>query len=81
MAERLGFLHVNSGIFYRAITWAALREGLRTGVIDMVATDHAPHADHEKDHPWEDSPFGVTGLEWAAAVVNMVAGLDDSAPV
>lgn len=54
----------------------ALREGLRTGVIDMVATDHAPHADHEKDHPWEDSPFGVTGLEWAAAVVNMVVGLE-----
>ena len=28
VAERLGFLHVNSGLFYRAITWAALREGL-----------------------------------------------------
>ncbi len=54
----------------------ALRDGLRTGVIDIVATDHAPHADHEKDHPWEDSPFGVTGLEWAAAVVNMVVGLE-----
>ena len=50
----------------------ALREGLRTGAIDMVATDHAPHADHEKDHSWEDTPFGVTGLEWAAAVVNTV---------
>ena len=54
----------------------ALREGLRSGVIDLVATDHAPHADHEKDHPWEDSPFGVTGLEWAAAVVNTVVKLD-----
>jgi dihydroorotase len=53
----------------------ALREGLRLGVIDVVATDHAPHADHEKDHPWEDSPFGVTGLEWAAAVVNTVVGM------
>lgn len=53
----------------------ALREGLRLGVVDVVATDHAPHADHETDHPWEDSPFGVTGLEWAAAVVNSVAGL------
>ncbi len=54
---------------------AAVRHGLRTGVIDVVATDHAPHASHEKDHPWEDSPFGVTGLEWAAAVVNTVVDL------
>jgi dihydroorotase len=53
----------------------AIREGLRSGVIDAVATDHAPHADHEKDHPWEDAPFGVTGLEWAAAVVNTVVEL------
>lgn len=54
----------------------ALRSGLRTGAIDMVATDHAPHADHEKDHPWEDTPFGVTGLEWAAAVANTTVELD-----
>jgi len=53
----------------------AMRAGLRSGAIDAVATDHAPHADHEKDHPWEDAPFGVTGLEWAAAVVNSVADL------
>lgn len=57
----------------------ALREGLRSGVIDVVATDHAPHADHEKDHPWEDTPFGVTGLEWAAGVVNTVVGLEPAA--
>lgn len=54
---------------------AAVRQGLRSGVIDVVATDHAPHADHEKDHPWEDAPFGVIGLEWAAAVVNTVMNL------
>ncbi|MDJ0925017.1 MAG: dihydroorotase [Acidimicrobiia bacterium] len=54
----------------------ALREGLRTGAIDVVATDHAPHADHEKDHPWEEAPFGVTGVEWAAAVTNTVVELD-----
>lgn len=53
----------------------AVRHGLRTGIIDVVATDHAPHADHEKDHPWEDAPFGVIGLEWAAAVVNTVMDL------
>lgn len=52
----------------------ALVEALRLGVIDIVATDHAPHADHEKDVPFEHAPFGVIGLEWAAAVVNTVVG-------
>lgn len=54
---------------------AALREGLRTGVIDAVATDHAPHAAHEKDVPFEHAPNGVTGLEWAGAAVNTSVGL------
>ncbi len=54
----------------------ALRKGLQSGVIDLVATDHAPHADHEKDHAWEEAPFGVIGLEWAAAVVNTVTVLE-----
>jgi dihydroorotase len=43
----------------------ALVEGLRDGTIDAVATDHAPHADSEKDVPFEDSPRGVIGLETA----------------
>ncbi len=43
----------------------ALIEGLRDGVIGAVATDHAPHARHEKDVPFEAAPFGVTGLETA----------------
>lgn len=54
----------------------ALRDGLRSGVIDAVATDHAPHSEHEKDVPFEEAPFGVIGLEWAAAVVNDTVGLD-----
>lgn len=53
----------------------ALRRALQARIIDAVATDHAPHAAHEKDVPWEEAPFGVTGLEWAAAVTNTVAGL------
>ena len=53
----------------------ALVDGLRNGAIDIVATDHAPHADHEKDVPFEHAPFGVIGMEWAAAVVNTVAAL------
>ena len=48
---------------------AALIEGLREGVIDAVATDHAPHAAHEKDLPFEEAPKGVTGLETAFAAV------------
>jgi dihydroorotase len=49
---------------------AALVEGLRTGTICAVATDHAPHARHEKEVPFEEAPFGVTGLETAFAVLN-----------
>jgi dihydroorotase len=43
----------------------ALVEALRTGVIDCVATDHAPHARHEKEVPFEQAPMGTTGLETA----------------
>jgi dihydroorotase len=43
----------------------ALIEALRDGTISCVATDHAPHARHEKDVPFEAAPFGVTGLETA----------------
>jgi dihydroorotase len=44
---------------------AALVDGLRDGTIAAVATDHAPHARHEKEVPFEAAPFGVTGLETA----------------
>ena len=39
----------------------ALVEALRTGLIDCVATDHAPHASHEKEVPFEQAPMGTTG--------------------
>jgi dihydroorotase len=48
---------------------AALVDALRDGTITAVATDHAPHARHEKEVPWEEAPFGVTGLETAFAVL------------
>ena len=54
---------------------AALREALADGTIDMVGTDHAPHAAHEKDVPFEDAPRGVIGLETALAVVLGTAAL------
>jgi dihydroorotase len=49
---------------------AALVGALRTGEITAIATDHAPHARHEKEVPFEEAPFGVTGLETAFAALN-----------
>jgi dihydroorotase len=48
---------------------AALIAGLKDGTIGSVATDHAPHARHEKEVPFEAAPFGVTGLETAFAAL------------
>jgi dihydroorotase len=47
----------------------ALVDALRDGTIEAVATDHAPHARHEKDVPFEEAPFGVTGLETSFAAL------------
>jgi dihydroorotase len=44
---------------------ASLVDALRDGTIQAIATDHAPHARHEKEVPFEAAPFGVTGLETA----------------
>jgi dihydroorotase len=46
-----------------------LVEALRDGTIAAVATDHAPHARQEKEVPFEEAPFGVTGLETAFAAL------------
>jgi dihydroorotase len=43
----------------------ALIGAVREGAIGAIATDHAPHARHEKEVPFEEAPFGVTGLETA----------------
>jgi dihydroorotase len=43
----------------------ALLDGLRDGTIDCIATDHAPHAAEEKEVPFEEAAWGVTGLETA----------------
>ena len=43
----------------------ALVQALKSGVIDCVATDHAPHAAHEKEVPFEQAPMGTIGLETA----------------
>jgi dihydroorotase len=52
----------------------ALIAGLKSGVIDCIATDHAPHARDEKEVPFEQAPMGTTGLEtsFAAIYTNLV---------
>ena len=48
----------------------ALQGALKDGVIDCIASDHAPHAYDEKEAAFDDAPFGVVGLETAFAVVH-----------
>ncbi|MCC7487891.1 MAG: amidohydrolase family protein, partial [Burkholderiales bacterium] len=47
----------------------ALIEGLRDGTLDIIATDHAPHTDYEKDKEFDFAPNGILGLETALPVV------------
>jgi len=49
---------------------SALIDALRSGVIDCIATDHAPHARDEKEVPFEQAPMGTIGLETAFAAVH-----------
>jgi dihydroorotase len=61
-----------------------LRAALADGTIDAVATDHAPHARHDKEHTFINAAFGVLGLETALSVVSevmVVSGLLDWAGV
>jgi len=48
----------------------SLIEALRTGTIDCIATDHAPHTTDEKEVPFEGAAMGVTGLETAFSVLH-----------
>ena len=48
----------------------AMVEGLLDGTVDCIATDHAPHAVHEKELEFELAPNGTTGLETALSLVN-----------
>ncbi len=46
----------------------ALIQALREGVVDILATDHAPHAAHEKETPFGEAPCGISGLETALSL-------------
>jgi dihydroorotase len=59
----------------------ALRRALADGIIDCVATDHAPHATHEKDVEFTAAPCGVLGLETAFGVVNDLARAGEISPL
>jgi dihydroorotase len=47
----------------------ALREALAEGIIDIVATDHAPHPAESKECEWQEAAFGMLGLETALSIV------------
>jgi dihydroorotase len=47
----------------------SLREAVKDGTIDLIATDHAPHHYDEKEREFSDAPNGIVGLETALAVV------------
>lgn len=55
---------------------AAVREGVRDGTLDCIATDHAPHHYDEKEQAFEDAPMGLVGLETALglALTELVDG-------
>jgi dihydroorotase len=47
----------------------AVRSGLKDGTIDVIATDHAPHAPEEKEMEFDYAPFGIIGLETALSII------------
>ena len=49
----------------------AIKEGLRDGTIDAIASDHAPHTENEKDVEFDSAPFGVIGLETSLSLTIM----------
>ncbi|MFZ5427544.1 MAG: dihydroorotase [Thermodesulfobacteriota bacterium] len=58
----------------------ALLAALEDGVVDILATDHAPHAAHEKETPFDEAPNGISGFETALSVTwELVARGDLSA--
>ena len=54
----------------------AVIEAVKTGVIDIISTDHAPHINSEKLKPYNEAPNGITGLETAFSLSFMAFGLD-----
>ena len=55
-------------MLFRSDDVEALRQAVRDGTIDVIATDHAPHHYDEKEREFADAPNGIVGLETALAV-------------
>ena len=60
--------HLVPDVQQRAVP-PALIEALRSGIVDCIGTDHAPHAANEKEVPFEQANMGVIGLETAFPVL------------
>src|SRR5580658_1884442 len=66
--EHVGFYNTHAKMnppLRQAADRDAMIEGILDGVVDAIATDHAPHAQHEKEMEFEHAPNGITGLETA----------------
>jgi dihydroorotase len=66
--EHVGFYNTNAKMcppLRSAADRDAMIEAILDGVVDAIATDHAPHAVHEKEVEFENAPNGITGLETA----------------
>ncbi|HEX4064398.1 MAG TPA: dihydroorotase [Acidobacteriaceae bacterium] len=59
----------------------AMIEGLLDGTIDAIATDHAPHAAHEKEQEFDRAPNGITGLETALGLAVQVLHVQHKMPL
>ena len=59
----------------------ACRAGLADGTLDAIATDHAPHAQHEKELEFTEAPPGMIGFETAAAVTLELVRAGELAPL
>lgn len=57
-----------------------LRRAVRTGLVGVVASDHAPHAADEKARPYPEAPFGISGLETLVGVVLTVLVHEEGMP-
>jgi len=60
---------------------AAMIEGLLDGAIDAIATDHAPHAAHEKEQEFDRAPNGITGLETALGLAIQILHVQHKMPL
>jgi dihydroorotase len=56
-------------------------EGLLDGTVDAIATDHAPHAAHEKEQEFDRAPNGITGLETALGLAISVLHVQHKMPL